>query len=344
MKIMANGLSWQAVLVASWFGRGLMGACVALVLSSAGWGNAMAAYPTRALTLVVPSPPGGSTDAVARVLGEALSKRLGQPVVIENKAGGGGIVGTSYVLDKPADGYTMLLAISSKTVINALQPTLSYNAIKDMVSIALISRVPTVMVTSLESGLADFAQLKAYIASRPGEAVWGVPGIGTAPHLTEHVLTSSLQVKVNEVQYRGSAPMHVDLLAGRVDIVVDSFTALGSHIASNKVVPVAVVGQSRIDAIGSVPTLGELGIDAFNEVLFDGWNAIDVRADTDPDIIERLNREIRAVLGDPAFQKRANELGLVPFKPMSASASQAFVDNTSSKLAPVAASLAAGQQ
>ncbi|HYG45607.1 MAG TPA: tripartite tricarboxylate transporter substrate-binding protein, partial [Bordetella sp.] len=159
---------------------------------------AMADYPARSLTLVVPSPPGGSTDAIARVLGEALSNRLGQPVVIENKGGGGGIVGTSYVLDKPADGYTMLLAISSKTVVNALQPTLSYQANKDLTTVALVSRVPTVMVTSVRSGLTDFVSLKSAMLANPGKIAWGVPGIGTAPHLTEHVLTQALRAKVNE--------------------------------------------------------------------------------------------------------------------------------------------------
>jgi len=320
--------------------RGLYAGWLCLLLGAA---PAWAQYPARALTLVVPSPPGGSTDAMARVLGEALSKRLGQPIVIENKGGGGGIVGTSYVLDKPADGYTMLLAISSKTVVNALQPNLSYQATRDLTSIALLSRVPTVMVTSVASRLGDFAQLKAYMQAHPGKVAWGVPGIGTAPHLTEHVLMGALQTKVNEVQYRGSAPMHVDLLAGRVDVVVDSYTALKPHIDARTVVPVAVVGQSRIEGIASIATLAEQGIGAFNEVLFDGWNAIDVRADTPPAVIERLNRAIQDVLGDAAFQRRAAELGLVPFKPMSAQAAQAFVESTSRTLTPIAASLAAAQ-
>jgi len=324
-RALARGLGWGAL-------------CLLL-----GMAPARAQYPTRSVTLVVPSPPGGSTDAMARVLGDALGKRLGQSIVIENKGGGGGIVGTNYVLDKPADGHTLLLAISSKTVINALQPTLSYRATGDLTSVALLSRVPTVMVTSVASGLGDFAQLKAYMLAHPGKVAWAVPGIGTAPHLTEHVLTGALQAKVNEVQYRGSAPMHVDLLAGRVDVVVDSYTALKPHIDARTVVPVAVVGHSRIAGVGAVPTLGELGIGAFDEVLFDGWNAIDVRADTPPDVIERLNAAIQDVLGDAAFQQRAAELGLVPFKPMPAAAAQAFVESTSRTLSPIAASLAAAQ-
>lgn len=343
MNTTMNTFMRHALRIIRWQGHALVSAYAGFLLA-VGTGSAMAAYPVRPLTLVVPSPPGGSTDAMARMLGEALSTRLGQAVVVENKAGGGGIVGTSYVLDKPADGHTMLLAISSKTVANALQPTLPYNAIKDMVSVALISRVPTVMVTSIASGLSDFEKLKAYMLSKPGEATWGVPGIGTAPHLAEHVLTKALKTTVNEIQYRGSAPMHIDLLAGRVDIVIDSFTALSPHILANKVVPVAVIGHGRIDSIASVPTLGELGVGAFNDVLFDGWNAIDVRAGTDAAIIERLNGVIQEILQAPEFQKRAAELGLVPFKPMSAGASQAFVESVAGTLAPIAASLADRQR
>jgi len=280
---------------------------------------------------------------MARVLGEALSQRLGQPIVVENKSGGGGIVGTSYVLDRPADGYTMLLGISSKTVVNALQPTLSYQAIKDMTTVALISRVPTVMVTSVHSTLPNFSALVTYMRSAPGKLVWGIPGIGTAPHLTKHVLTDALKTQVNEVQYRGSAPLHLDLLAGRVDVVVDSYTALKPHIDAAKVTPVAVIGHSKIDALKSVPTLGELGVEAFTEVLFDGWNSIDVKSGTAPERVERLNQAIQNILADPAFQQRAADAGLVPFKPMSAAASQAFVEETSRTLSPVAASLAIAQ-
>lgn len=253
------------------------------------------------MTLVVPSPPGGSTDAIARVLADALGKRLGQSIVIENKGGGGGIVGSSYVLDKPADGHTLLLAISSKTVARALQPALAYDPIRDFTAVALVSRVPTVMVTSVAAGLPDFARLKAYIAANPGKTAWAVPGIGTAPHLTEHVLMQALGGKVNEIQYRGSAPMHVDLLAGRVDVVVDSYTALRQHIDDRKVVPVAVIGRGRIEAMSAVPTLGELGYRTFEEVLFDGWNAIDVRASTPPEVVARLSQALQDVLADRAF-------------------------------------------
>ncbi|KDD10703.1 tripartite tricarboxylate transporter substrate-binding protein [Bordetella bronchiseptica] len=338
MKTLALMVRWPRIA-----GAVVRQACAAALGLALGAAPALADYPSRPVTLVVPSPPGGSTDAIARVLADALGKRLGQSIVIENKGGGGGIVGSSYVLDKPADGHTLLLAISSKTVARALQPALAYDPIRDFTAVALVSRVPTVMVTSVAAGLPDFARLKAYIAANPGKTAWAVPGIGTAPHLTEHVLMQALGGKVNEIQYRGSAPMHVDLLAGRVDVVVDSYTALRQHIDDRKVVPVAVIGRGRIEAMSAVPTLGELGYRTFEEVLFDGWNAIDVRASTPPEVVARLSQALQDVLADRAFRERVVQLGLVPFAPMPASQAQDFVQDVSRVLSPVAASLAAAQ-
>jgi len=322
MKTLASMVRWPRIA-----GAVVRQACAAALGLALGAAPALADYPSRPVTLVVPSPPGGSTDAIARVLADALGKRLGQ----------------SIVLDKPADGHTLLLAISSKTVARALQPALAYDPIRDFTAVALVSRVPTVMVTSVAAGLPDFARLKAYIAANPGKTAWAVPGIGTAPHLTEHVLMQALGGKVNEIQYRGSAPMHVDLLAGRVDVVVDSYTALRQHIDDRKVVPVAVIGRGRIEAMSAVPTLGELGYRTFEEVLFDGWNAIDVRASTPPEVVARLSQALQDVLADRAFRERVVQLGLVPFAPMPASQAQDFVQDVSRVLSPVAASLAAAQ-
>ncbi|WP_353147501.1 tripartite tricarboxylate transporter substrate-binding protein [Pollutimonas bauzanensis] len=296
-------------------------------------------YPTRPITLVLPATAGGSTDIAGRLIAEGLSKELGQPVVAENKAGAGGIVASSYVLDKPADGYTLLLAISSKTVMKALQEKPLYDALKDFRTVSLIAQVPTVLVAPASLGVKNFADLKNYVRDHPGQVMWAIPGIGTAPHLTGYVLTRAMGADVTEVQYRGSAPMHIDVIAGRVNVTTDSYISLQPHIDSGAVVPLAVIGHTRLQQLPNVPTLTELGYADFSETLFDGWNAIDVRAGTPEPIIQRLNEALGKFIADPAVKQRIESMGLVLFDPQTSGEAQKFVEETSAKLEPLARSL-----
>ncbi len=296
-------------------------------------------YPNRSITLVVPVAAGGSTDITARIVGEQLSKVLKQQVVIDNKPGANGAVAMAHILSRPADGYTLLMNISSKTVLKTLQPSLTIDPMKDFRPVSMIAKVPFVLVVPATLGVKDFAGFREYVSKNSDKVAWGFSGVGAAPHMAGTVLFRAMKAKPILVPYQGSALIHSDLIAGRVQIVFDSIAAIMPHVISGSVVPVAAVSQTRVKELPNVPTLAELGFSDFNEMRYEAWNMIDVSAKTPDAIVQYLNRAVSEVLTSPEVKTRVGQLGLELFAPISANDSLDFTVKVSATLAPLAAEL-----
>lgn len=318
------------------FAAVLLGAAATLLSPAA---NAQTEqYPTRPVTLVVPFAPGGASDVAGREMASQLSSALGQPVVVENRPGASGVTAANYVLANRPDGHTLLLMNSAKVVLKTLNPAVRYDPVEDFSTVSLFAKIPTVLVVSSSKGIRDFETLKKQLKTDPN-ASWGSPGVGTAPHFAGATLMDALEANAPHVAYKGSAPMQLDLLPGRLLFAIDSYSAIKPHIASGAVVPVAVIGHQRLETLPSVPTLSELGVKEFSNVLYDGWNSIDVARQTPAPIVERLNQEISKILGSKEMQDRLRNLDMYLFEGQSSSEAQAFVVKSSTEQQPLAAKL-----
>jgi len=297
-------------------------------------------YPNRAVTIVVPFAAGGATDITARIVGEQLSKIIKQPVVVDNKPGAGGAIGMTHVLSRPADGYTLMMNVSSKTTLKTLQPSVTIDPMTDFRPVSMIAKSPFVLVVPASLGIKDFAGFKDYLSKNSNKVAWGFAGVGAAPHMAGTVLMRAMKANPTLVPYQGSALIHSDLIAGRVHMVFDSLTAIMQHVASGTVVPMAAVSQTRFKELPNVPTLAELGYSDFNEVRYEGWQGIDVSAKTPDAIVQYLNRALSEVLTSPEVQARAEPLGIDLFAPMRADDALDFTVKVHARLAPLAAELA----
>lgn len=286
-------------------------------------------YPSGPVTLVVPFAAGGASDTVGRLVAESLSERLGQPVVVDNRPGAGGITATTYVLNREADGHTLMLSTSSKTVVGVLQPDITYDPLNDLTTLSPIASIPTILVVPTSFGVTDFEEFKEFVSQEGQRIVWGSPGTGNAPHISTETMLSELGAEATQIAYASSSAMHPDLIEGRLHFTIDSLSAIKPHLTSGAVTPIAVIGHSRLKGFPDIPTLGELGLDAFNDTLFDGWNSIDVSAEVDPSIAATLNEHLADILQDTEFQERLAQLDMVAFEPMDIQKAAEFVNTTS---------------
>src|SRR5262245_43789698 len=297
----------------------LAGVAAALpVLSRVAWAQS---YPTRPVRLIAPFPPGGSIDLTARLIGQWLTDRLGQQVIIENRAGAGGNVGSEAALNSPADGYTLLLCSVANAISATLYDKLGYN-FRDIAPVAAISRAPNVMVVNPSVPANTVPEFIAYAKANPGKVNMASSGIGTSIHMSGELFKLLTGVNMQHVPYRGSAPMLTDLLAGQVQVAFDNLQPSIPHIKAGKLRALAVTTATRSEALPDLPTIGDFvrGYEAST------WNGVVAPKGTPTDIVDRLNREINAGLADATIKARLAEMGAWPLPGSPADAGKLIVE------------------
>jgi tripartite-type tricarboxylate transporter receptor subunit TctC len=280
----------------------LSAGAAALAVSRFAWAQA---YPSRPVRLIVPFPPGGGAEICARLIGQWLSERLGQPFIIDNRPGAGTNIGTEAVVRAPPDGHTLLLVNSANAINATLYDKLNYNFIRDIAPVASISRGPNVMVVHPSLPAKSVPELIAYAKANPGKLSMASGGIGSGSHVAGELFKMMAGVNMVHVPYRGVAPALTDLLGGQVQVMAASSAASIEYIRSSKLRALAVTGPTRTDVLPDIPSVGEFlpGYEA------SGWFGVGAPRNTPGEIIDRLNNEINAGLADPKIKARFADLG-----------------------------------
>jgi tripartite-type tricarboxylate transporter receptor subunit TctC len=303
---------------------------LAALLSGAGAVRAADPYPTRPVHWIVPFPPGGATDVVARIMAQWLSEHLGQQVVIENRGGAGGNIATQSVINAAPDGYTVLLVPTSSAINATLYESLPFNFLKDMAPVAGLVRSPNVMEVNPSVPANTVAEFIALAKANPRKLNMASPGIGTAVHLSGELFMVMTGVQLTHVPYRGGAPALTDLMGGQVQVMFDVLPGSLAHIRAGHVRALAVTTGERADALPDVPTIADTvpGYQAST------WFGFAAPKGTPPEIIARLNQVINAGLADPSIRARLAEVGSDPM-PLSSAAFGALVAAETEKWAKV---------
>jgi len=258
-------------------------------------------FPTKPIRIVVPFPPGGSTDLLARRIGEKLAAVWGQPVVVENRAGAGGTVGADYVAKSAPDGHTLLMGVTgSNAIAGALYPKLPYDVVKDFAPVSLVVSSPLVLVRNPGFAGKTVAEVVAMAKAKPGSISYGSPGNGTSMHLTGEMFKLSAKVSMLHIPYRGSAGALTDLMGGQIDTMFGDFLVVWPQVESGKVVPIAVTSKTRHKMLPNVPTIAESGYPGFEAL---SWQGLFAPAATPPAIVEQLNREVNKALASADIQE-----------------------------------------
>ena len=269
-----------------------------------------ASWPSKPIRWVVPFPPGGAMDAIARTLGEKAGKTLGQPFVIENKPGAGGNIGADFVAKQPGDGYTLMITSIGMATNKPLYGKLSYDPIKDFAPVSLLAVVPNVLVTNATQPDVKTAQdVIAAARKTPGKLTYASAGNGTSIHLAGEVFTSLAQVDMLHVPYKGSGPAVSDLLGGQVNYMFDSITSARPHIESGKLRALGVTTAKRSKTLPNVPTLAEAGLPGYE---VSPWFAVFMPAATPKDIVAKVNSALLEAMKDPDVVKRFETIGAEP--------------------------------
>ena len=285
--------------------RTLLAAGLACV---AGLAQAQAAYPNGPIHFVVPYPPGGPTDLMARMLQPELQNRLGVPVLVENKGGAGGNVGSGEVARQlPADGQTVLLASSGPMSVNqTLFKSMTFNPLTDLAPVIQISSFPLVLEVHPSLGVKSLGELMAMAKTNPAALNYASAGNGTPQHLAGELFAKATGSKLSHVPYRGAGPALNDLLGGQVKVMFDVIGSSLQHINAGKLIPLAVTSSIRSPALPQVPTMAEAGMPGFE---ITAWHGIAVRSGTPKPIIDKLNATFNAILKDPEFRKKWEAIG-----------------------------------
>ena len=259
-------------------------------------------FPKQPVTLVVPFPAGGPTDAMARVLALKLGERLGQQVVVENRGGAGGSIGAEFVARAPADGYTLLFGTNGIMAFNpSLYSKLRYDPLKDFAPISLMAITMNVLVVNPQMPARNLSELVKLAKAKPGEITYGSAGNGSTNHISGELLRTTADIQISHVPYKGSAPALVDLLGGRITMMFDTIAQQKQNIAAGKLRPLVVTGPRRSPLLPEVPTAQEAGLKDFD---VRPWFGVLAPAGTPAPVIERLNREVVAVMSTDEMKER----------------------------------------
>jgi tripartite-type tricarboxylate transporter receptor subunit TctC len=282
------------------------------------------AYPSRPVRWLVGFTPAGGNDITARLIGQWLTERLGQPFVIENRPGAGTNIAAELVIHAPPDGYALFLTNFSNAVNASLYEKLNFNFIRDMAPVVGISRAPLIMAVHPSMPAKTVAEFIAHAKANPGKINMGSAGIGSAGHLAGELLQMMAGVKLVHVPYRGNAPALTDLIAGQVQIVFPSSASAIEYVKTGKVRGLAVTGATRLDALSDLPTVA----DAVPGYEASSLYGIGVPRGTPADIIDKLNKEVNAALTDPKLRARLVDLGATPFGGSPADFGKLIADET----------------
>ena len=284
---------------------GALAAAAALALPGA-WAQT---WPSRSVSIIVPFPAGGTTDVLARALGQELSKTLGQPVVVENKPGAGATLGADYVAKSKADGYTLLMGAVHHTIATSVYRKLGYDFEKDFAPITTVALVPNVLVVNPQVPAKTVQELLAQAKAQPGKLTYGSNGTGTGQHLIGAQFEGMGGVQLLHVPYKGSGPLTTDLLGGQISMSVDTVTPVLPHIKAGQLRALAVTTAKRSVALPDVPTLEEAGLPGFD---MGTWFGMLAPAGTPKDIVARLNADMVKIIQSPEFRKKMDDIGADP--------------------------------
>lgn len=298
---------------------------IAVITSMAGTCVFAQAWPNKPISLVVPFPPGGTTDVLARAIGQQLSTSLGQPVIVESKPGAGATIGADFVAKSKPDGYVFLMGAVHHTIATTVYKKLPYDFQKDFAPVSIVAMVPNVLTTNPSVAAKSVAELLALAKAQPGKLTYGSNGNGTAQHLIGAQFESMAKVALVHVPYKGSGPLATDLLGGQISMSFDTITPVLAHIKAGKLRALAVTTGKRSPALPDVPTLDEVGLKGFN---LGTWFGLLAPAGTPAPIVERMSREIARIVALPDFKKKMEEIGAEPIGNSPAQMTQQIRDDT----------------
>ncbi|MDO8457012.1 MAG: tripartite tricarboxylate transporter substrate binding protein [Burkholderiaceae bacterium] len=270
--------------------------------------QAQDAYPSKTIRFVVPYPPGGPTDLMARLLSVELQTRLGVSVIVDNKGGAGGNLGSAEVAKQaPADGHTLLLAASGPMAVNStLYRSMPFNPLTDLAPVIQISSFPLVLEVNPKVGVKTVKELIALAKTNKTELSFASAGNGTPQHLAGELFNTQMDIKIAHIPYRGAGPALNDLLGGQVNVMFDVLGSSLQYIQAGKLTALAVTSAKRSPQLPNVPTMAEAGVPGYE---FTGWHGIAVRAGTPAPIIDKLNSTLNAIFKEPEFRKKWEAIG-----------------------------------
>ena len=266
-------------------------------------------YPAKPIRFLVGFPPGGTSDILARTIGQKLGEAVGQQVVIDNRPGAGGNIGAEAAAKSAPDGYTIFMSTTSQAISASLYSKLNYDLVRDFAPITQAVNYTNLLVVHPSLPVRSVKELIALAKARPGELNYGTAGNGTPPHMTGELFNSYTGVKLQHVPYKGGAPAIADLLGGQITIMFDNVPPLLPHVQAGKMRPLAVTSLKRISVLRDVPTLDEAGLKGFDSV---AWNGVLAPAGTPKEIVARLNAEILRILSLPDVRERLSSQGADP--------------------------------
>lgn len=278
-----------------------------MVLSAPVWAQNWPAKPVR---FIVPFPPGGSTDVLGRIVATKLAEALGQQVIVDNRGGAGGIIGTDLVVKSPADGYTLLMTASAPIAINiTLMKNVPYDPRKDLAPVSRIGSTPLVLVIHPSVPARSVKELIALLRARPNDFTYASAGNGTPQHLSAELFKTLANVKMAHVPYKGSGPAMIDVISGQIPITFEVFITALSYVKSGRLRALAQTGSARSTHLPDVPTIGETGVPGYESA---GWYGVLAPAGTPPAIVGRLHAETSRIMGAADMQQRMADLGADP--------------------------------
>lgn len=267
-------------------------------------------WPSKSIKWIVPFPPGGAMDVIARALADKSSKSLGQSIIVENKPGAGGNIGSELVARAEPDGYTLLITSIGMATNKFLYPKLPYDPVKDFSPVSLIAIVPNVLVTNAtQPNVKNVSDVIANAKAEPGKLSYASAGNGTSIHLAGEVFTSMAKVDMQHIPYKGSGPAVTDLIGGQVNYMFDSITSAKPHIASGKLRPLGLTTSKRSKSLPGVPTIAESGLPGYDVT---PWFAVFVPANTPKAVVQKLNSVLIASMGAPEVKEKFENIGAEP--------------------------------